>query len=187
MSPAEFIIALAALLLTPGPTNTLVALAGAERGWRGAMRLWPFEAAAYLIVTLPLAMAGASLAASQGPLRLALTLAAAAWVSYLAIRLWRLPDSNVMGPEQNGGAKLFITTLCNPKGLIIGLLLLPSQASLPAGVAIFMAILLAVSAVWAGVGRMAGGGLSLSPAVRRGCAVWLGLLAVWLATSGFTA
>lgn len=153
MSPAEFMLALLALLLTPGPTNTLVALAGAERGWRGAMRLWPFEAAAYTLITVPLAIGGASFVAAQGTLRLTLTLIAAAWVSYLAVRMWRLPDRNMMGPEQNGAAKLFVTTLCNPKGFVIGLILLPSQAHLTGAVAIFMAMLLAVSGIWAGIGR----------------------------------
>ena len=50
-------LALLALLLTPGPTNTLMALAGAERGLGGAARLIPAEIAAYLAVTLPLALA----------------------------------------------------------------------------------------------------------------------------------
>ena len=187
MTPAEFLLALSVLLLTPGPTNTLIALAGAERGWRGALRLTPVEAAAYGLVTIPLAMVGSSLTASHGPLRLTLTLIAAAWVSYLAVKLWRVPAGNAMGPEQKGALKLFITTLCNPKGLIIGLVLLPSQPSLTMAVASFLAILLAVSAFWAAVGRLAGAGITLMPAVRRGCAVWLGLLAVWIATSGFTA
>lgn len=187
MTPAEFTLALSVLLLTPGPTNTLMALAGAERGWLGALRLWPFEAAAYALVTIPLAIAGAGLAGAHGELRLALTLVAAAWVGYLAVRMWRLPDRSMMGPEQNGALKLFVTTLGNPKGLIIGLVLLPSQAQLSMAVVAFMAVLFAVSAIWAGLGRMAGGGLTLSPAIRKGFSVWLGLLAVWLATSGFTA
>lgn len=187
MTTAEFTLALFALLLTPGPTNTLLALAGAERGWRGAMRLWPFEAAAYVLLTVPLALAGASFVAAHGPFRLTLTLIAAAWISYLAIRMWRLPDRSQMGPEQKGGVKLFITTLCNPKGLIIGLVLLPSQAHLAVAVSIFMALLLAVSGIWAAIGGMAGHGLTLSPAVRKACAAWLGLLAVWLAVRGLTA
>ena len=58
MTACEFAIALFVLLLTPGPTNTLIALAGAERGWLGALRLTPVEAAAYALVTLPLAIAG---------------------------------------------------------------------------------------------------------------------------------
>ena len=187
MTPAEFTLALSVLLLTPGPTNTLMALAGAERGWLGALRLWPIEAAAYALVTIPLAIGGTGIADEHGEMRLALSLLAAAWVSYLAVKMWRLPDRKVMGPEQNGALKLFVTTLGNPKGLIIGLVLLPSQAQLSMAVAVFMAVLLAVSAIWAGLGSLAGGGLTVSPAIRKGCAVWLGLLAVWLATSGFTA
>jgi threonine/homoserine/homoserine lactone efflux protein len=186
MTDVEFAIALFVLLLTPGPTNTLIALAGAERGWLGALRLTPVEVAAYALVTLPLAIAGGSLAAEAGALRLAITLIAALWVAYLAVRLWRLPG-DAMGPEQNGALRLFITTLCNPKGLIIGLVLLPSQAHLGWAAAGFLAILLAVSAFWAGIGSMAGGGMALKPVFRRASAGWLGLLALWLASAGFTA
>jgi threonine/homoserine/homoserine lactone efflux protein len=186
MTSLEFAIALFVLLLTPGPTNTLIALAGAERGWRRALRLTPAEAAAYALVTLPLAVAGGSLAAEAGPLRFAITIIAALWVAYLAVRLWRLPG-DAMGPEQNGALRLFITTLCNPKGLIIGLVLLPSQAHLGWAAASFLAILLAVSAFWAVIGSIAGGGMALKPLFRRTSAGWLGLLALWLASAGFTA
>jgi threonine/homoserine/homoserine lactone efflux protein len=186
MTAVEFTIALVVLLLTPGPTNTLIALAGAERGWLGALRLTPVEVAAYALVTLPLAIAGSSLPAEGGALRFAVTLIAAMWVAYLAVRLWRLPG-DAMGPEQNGALKLFTTTLCNPKGLIIGLVLLPSQAH-PGWAALgFLAILLAVSAFWAGVGSLAGGRTALKPVFRRASAGWLGLLALWLASAGFTA
>ena len=41
MSFAELAIAVLLLLLTPGPTNTLILLAGAERGLGGAARLIP--------------------------------------------------------------------------------------------------------------------------------------------------
>lgn len=187
MSQIEFAIALFLLLLTPGPTNTLIALAGAERGWLGALRLTPVEAAAYGLVTLPLAIAGSRLPADIGSLRLAITLIAAAWVAYLAVRLWRLPSGNAMGPEQNGALKLFTTTLCNPKGLIIGLVLLPSQPSLWGAAGVFLLILAAVSAFWAGAGSLAGAGLALKPFVRRACAGWLGLLAVWLVSVGLSA
>lgn len=187
MTPVEFALALSLLLLTPGPTNTLIALAGAERGWLGALRLAPIEMLAYALVTLPLALAGSSLLTDHGSLRLAVSLIAAVWVAFLAVKLWRLPAGDAMGPKQNGALKLFTTTLCNPKGLIIGLVLLPSQASLPAAVATFLAMLLAVSAIWAGFGSLAGSNLALKPIVRRVCAGWLGLLAMWLAAAGFAA
>jgi threonine/homoserine/homoserine lactone efflux protein len=183
MSSLEFALALFALLLTPGPTNTLIALAGAERGWTGALRLVPVEAAAYGLVTLPLAILGSSLSGEHGTLRLFVTLAAAAWVAYLAVTLWRVPQADAMGPGQNGALRLFITTLSNPKGLIIGLVLLPSQPDTALAAAGFLAILLAVSAFWAGLGSLAGGGIRLMPVLRRVCAGWLGLLALWLAST----
>ena len=186
MSPVEFAIALALLLLTPGPTNTLIALAGAERGFLGALRLVPFEAAAYGLVTLPLAVVGSHYLADHGPLRMGLTLIAAVWVAYLAVKLWRLP-ADAMGPQQNGALKLFVTTLTNPKGLVIGLVLLPSQASLGWAAASFLALLIAVSAFWAGLGSLIAGGTSLKPLARRACAGWLGVLALWLAAHGLAA
>jgi threonine/homoserine/homoserine lactone efflux protein len=184
MTATEFTIALFILLLTPGPTNTLIALAGAERGWLGALRLTPYEVAAYGLVTLPLAIAGSSLPADQTALRSAITLIAALWVAYLAVRLWRLPSGDAMGPEQNGALRLFTTTLCNPKGLIIGLVLLPSQAHLGWAAAGFLVILIAVSAFWAALGSIVGGGQGLTPVFRRFSAGWLGLLALWLASAG---
>jgi threonine/homoserine/homoserine lactone efflux protein len=186
MSPVEFTLALALLLLTPGPTNTLIALAGAERGFLGALRLTPVEAAAYGLVTLPLAVAGSHSLADHGPLRMGLTLIAAVWVAYLAVKLWRVP-ADVAGHGQTSALRLFTTTLTNPKGLVIGLVLLPSQASIGWAAASFLAILVAVSAFWAGLGSLIAGGTSLKPAVRRACAGWLGVLALWLAAHGLAA
>ena len=42
MSFVELSIAIMVLLVTPGPTNTLLFLVGSERGWAGALRLIPF-------------------------------------------------------------------------------------------------------------------------------------------------
>ncbi len=185
MTTAEFALALLALLLTPGPTNTLLALAGAERGWAGALRLAPVEAAAYALVTLPLALAGNSILADHDSLRTAVSLVAAIWVAFLAVRLWRLPSGQAMGPGPGGAFKIFTTTLCNPKGFIIGLLLLPSQANMGLAVAIFALILFAVCVFWTGLGSMMAGSATLAPAVRRACAGWLGIMAVWIAAVGF--
>jgi threonine/homoserine/homoserine lactone efflux protein len=187
MTTTEFALALFVLLLTPGPTNTLIALAGAERGWRGAMQLAPYEASAYALVTLPLAIAGGELAAGHATLRHAVTLLAAAWVGYLAVRLWRIPSEEAMGPQPNGALRLFTTTLCKPKGLIIGLVLLPSQPHLGWAAAAFLVILIGVSAFWAVAGHLAGHGMGLKPIVRRASAGWLGILAVWLAAMGLAA
>lgn len=189
MPTLSFCLALAALLLTPGPTNTLMALAGAERGFRRALRLAPLEVAAYGLVTVPLALLGETLFAAHGPARFIVTLAAAAWVAFLAVRLWRLPHGGSAMAEGGSGAwKLFTTTLSNPKGLVIGLVLLPSQPNLAAAVSVFFAILLAVSAVWAAIGRtIAASGVAQRPAFRRACACWLGVLALMLGSAALPA
>lgn len=189
MPTLAFCLAIAALLLTPGPSNTLMALAGAERGFLRALRLAPLEMAAYGTVTIPLALLGETLFTVHGPARFAVTLAAAAWVAFLAVRLWRLPRGERAMAEGGPGAwKLFTTTLSNPKALVIGLVLLPSQPNLATAVAVFFATLLAVSAVWAGIGStIAASGIARKPALRRACACWLGTLSVWLAGLAFAA
>lgn len=187
MPSLQFCLAIAALLLTPGPTNTLMALAGAERGWLRAMRLAPLEVLAYGLVTIPLALIGEHLFAAHGPLRFTVTLVAAGWVAFLAVRLWRLPASGeAMAEGGTGARRLFTTTLSNPKGLVIGLVLLPSQQVLVTAVAAFFALLIAVSAVWAGIGStMARSGVVQKPVVRRAFACWLGVLSVWLTGVAF--
>jgi threonine/homoserine/homoserine lactone efflux protein len=188
MPTVQFCLSLAVLLLTPGPTNTLMALAGAERGWARALRLAPVEVAAYGIVTIPLALAGDSLLDPYGQLRIAISLVAAAWVAILALRLWNLPLGRAMATGGQGARKLFVTTLLNPKGLVIGLVLLPSQPDIVSAAAAFFAILIAVSAVWAAIGnRMAGAGFARGRMVHRACACWLGLLSLWLGSAAFTA
>jgi hypothetical protein len=93
-----------------------------------------------------------------------------------------------MAPGGKGARKLFATTLLNPKGLVIGLVLLPSQPNLGSAAAIFFATLIAVSAVWAAIGNfMAGAGFAQGPVMRRACACWLGLLSLWLGSAALTA
>ena len=90
-------------------------------------------------------------------------------------------------PRGPGAWRLFVTTLSNPKGLVIGLVLLPSQQNLAAAAGVFFAILLAVSAIWAGIGStVAASGMAHRPALRRACACWLGTLSVWLAGLAFS-
>ncbi|MFN4191714.1 MAG: hypothetical protein ACK4FR_02120 [Tabrizicola sp.] len=87
MSATELALAILLLLLTPGPTNSLMLVAGAERGWSGALRLIPAELAGYFLSVLPLAMAGAALLEEIDALRSAVTLAAGTWAAVLSVFL----------------------------------------------------------------------------------------------------
>ena len=116
---------------------------------------------------------------------MAVTLAAALWVAWMAVTLWRRPAAGEATTAGLSGKKLFVTTLLNPKAFIIGLVLIPAQASQGAALAMFFIVLVIAAAAWALLGSALYGdraatGLSV---LRRVCAAWLGLLAVMLGSS----
>ncbi len=88
MTTTTFISAVLALLLAPGPTNTLMGLAGAQRGLRGVARLLPAELFGYLTTILPLIYLGSEVLGRWPVAAVILKVAAALWVMFLAINLW---------------------------------------------------------------------------------------------------
>lgn len=176
--PFLFTFAIAALLLTPGPSNTLMALSGAQAGLRRTVPLIPVELIAYLIVVAPLAIWGRESLAGWPLLAQAIRIGAALWIFRLALKLWRIPDS---GSAQTGvtAQRLFVTTLLNPKALIVGLLLLPSGAdpAFPLHMLLFAASIAMVALLWAGLGASMGAATGpRAPWLRRIAASWLALL-----------
>ena len=176
MSLTALFLALLGLLMTPGPTNTLLALAGAERGWRRGLLLIPLEVLAYLLVCLPLTLLGEAVLSAHPWLGPAIKGAAGAWVAVLAIRLWHLPKAD--GAQSVTAARVFVTTLLNPKALIIGLVLLPGPDMLLRAL-LFVGLVAAVAAIWAAMGAcLAGRG---DCPARRGSGLARRLAALWLA------
>lgn len=190
MSAAELSLAVLLLLLTPGPTNLLVLVAGAERGWTGAMRLVPAELAGYFLTVLPLTLVGAAVLADHPGLHSAVTLAAAVWVAVLAVRLWQ-PLAAVAEGQSVGWRTLFVTTALNPKALIFGLVLLPSPDRLVLNLTLFAGLVVLVAALWAAAGAtLRNGGVSQPRALvllRRLASVWLALISVVLIARGMGA
>lgn len=123
-SYSVFALAVLALLLTPGPTNTLLALSGAGRGIRASLPLMLGEIAGYLLVIFALTALFSDFLQTHAGLAQAIKLCAAIWVAFLAVRLWALPSSAPIG-EAITLRRVFVTTCLNPKGLIVGLVLLP--------------------------------------------------------------
>lgn len=186
MNLTEIILGVFVLLVTPGPTNTLIALAGGERGLRRALPLIGAEVAGYLTMALPLALLGQGLV-GHAPVRVALTVGAAIWVGWLAVGMWRLPPPGTAGRTVDARA-VYVTTLLNPKALIFGLVLLPAAdpARLALNGAVFAAEIAVVAAGWMALGAIlaGGGGTGLPGCLRRAAALWLGALALWLAARG---
>ncbi|MEY4983669.1 MAG: hypothetical protein RIR62_1935 [Pseudomonadota bacterium] len=191
MTTPELTLAILALLLTPGPTNTLLFVAGSERGWTGALRLIPAELLGYLATTLPLAVAGGQVLAALPVLRAVVAVLAGLWVAWLALRLWRLPATTPGGARSVTAGNVFVTTLLNPKALLFGLVLLPSPTQLAFNIGLFAGQIVLVAAAWAGFGAVvartgARGGAGV-PLLRRIAALWLAVVSVSLIAKGIGA
>lgn len=187
MSIAELSLAVLLLLLTPGPTNSLVLVAGAERGFLRAMRLIPAELAGYLLTVVPLTLVGAAYLDGHAGVRAAVTLAAGIWVAVLAVKLWRARET-VAGQSSVGPRALFVTTALNPKALIFGLVLLPSPDRLAGNLALFGILVILVAALWAGLGAVLRTGGAGQPGailvLRRLASVWLAAISILLIARG---
>ena len=186
MTTFDFALAVCALLLTPGPTNTLLAWSGATEGFVRTLRLLPAELSAYLAVVVPLSTGGAEAIASWPLLAQAVKLGAAGWVMYLAVRLWTRP-SVAMRQSDVTARHVFVTTLLNPKALIFGLVLLPWVASigLATHLGLFALLVLAAALLWAAGGAFAvrrrAERRQAGPWLRRAAASWLAVLSLGLA------
>lgn len=127
MSLFAFAIAVLLLLLTPGPTNTLLAVSGAARGVKASFPLIGAELGGYLTTILPLVFLAAPFLADQPVAALVIKLVSTLWVLLLAARLWTRPPS-AREPGAVTVASVYCTTVLNPKALIIGLALIPAAS-----------------------------------------------------------
>lgn len=189
--PLTFTLAAAALLATPGPTNTLLAMTGASAGLRRSLRLVPAELAGYLtsIVTLSLVV-GPALAGQPG-LQRGLRAASACVLALVALRLWR--SAGAARGEPIGPRALFLTTLSNPKALVFTFVIIPHAGTgdlaraLPylAGLA---ALIAGAACVWIALGATLRAGaprLVQAGAFRRAGSVVLAGFAAVLSLSLF--
>ncbi|MFD1913064.1 hypothetical protein [Halodurantibacterium flavum] len=184
MSLSFFLVSVVGLLLTPGPTNTLLAVAAASNGFRRALRLLPAELGAYLMVVVPVTLVAGPWLDARPAAMSAVTAAAGLWVAFLAVKLWRLPQAS----EGQGAAAVvafrdvFVTTLLNPKALVIGLALMPrgTPGALLPWFGTLAAAICSVAVLWLLLGATLSRGRGLPPALRRGAAGYLGIVAIGL-------
>ena len=184
MTLSAFSFAVFALLLSPGPTNTLMGLAGARNGLRCASRLIPAEMLGYLTTVLPLAWLGSEAVEHLPGLAIVLQLAAAVWVMFVAVSLWRVP-ANVRMPSEVTAIRVYLTTVLNPKALIFGLVLLPSlgDSEFTPKLGIFGVMVMAVALIWGSAGSLTTSGNSGSrrlPVVQRIASGWLAVVSITL-------
>ena len=149
MSLLAFAAAVLLLLLTPGPTNTLLALSGAAKGVRRSLPLMGGEIAGYMTTVIPLVTFAGPWLESQPLAANAVRLCAAAWVLTLAVKLWVMPAQSADDSYIDARA-VYWTTVMNPKGLILGLVLVP-PVGFPATFAylgVLAGLILVVASLW---------------------------------------
>ena len=117
------------ILLTPGPTNTLLASSGIQVGIRKSLRLIPAEAFGYLISITAWGFLIGKVSVHLPLLPTILKLFSASYIIYLAIKLWRTADAEVSFNQPTIRAReLFLATLLNPKALLFASAILPTIA-----------------------------------------------------------
>lgn len=186
MSTLTFLFAVLALLLAPGPTNTLIGLAGAQQGLHRVARLIPAELAGYLTAIVPVALLGGQVLASAPGLATGLKLAAALWVMLLALKLWQASAADAATADSLTAGRVYLTTALNPKALVIALALLPpvQDAAFLPRLALFCLLVAGVALLWGGAGaltRRSDRKTVWMPRLQRVASAWLGLISLSLA------
>lgn len=154
--PLLFALAVLALLATPGPTNTLLATAGASVGLRHALPLLPAETAGYLLAILLIGTVLGPVVAEAPTFALVLRLIIGAYLLQVAWKLWRGADRPAAGGAITP-ARIFVTTLLNPKAIVFALGIVPLQSqNAPLYLAAFAMLCASVALGWIGVGALLG-------------------------------
>lgn len=181
-----FVLAVLALLATPGPTNTLMAAAGAQRGVGQSLPLLAGELGGYLIaITVWIELVGAA-AAAQPLVPVIAKFVAAAFLLWSAWKLWANAGHADLAQRGITLGRVFATTLINPKGLVFAFAIFPHVgfvARLPY-LGVFAALVIATAVGWMTLGTVAAhssAGLLTSSRVERITAVALAVFATLLA------
>jgi threonine/homoserine/homoserine lactone efflux protein len=180
-----FILGVLALLATPGPTNTLMAAAGAQRGMTKSLPLIAGELFGYFIaITAWTELVGAA-SASQPWVPVVAKLLASAFLIWSAWKLWRSAGQADIRQSGITLGRVFATTLVNPKALVFAFAIFPSVgfvARLPY-LGLFAGLVIVTAVGWMTLGMVAArrsAGLLTSSRVERITAVALAAFAMLL-------
>jgi len=187
--PTVFALAVLAVLATPGPTNTLMAVAGATVGLRKGLRLIPAEVAGYLTSISLLIFIFQPVVAALPSAATVLRIGCGSYLAILAITIWRASNRDAGQTSLVSFQRVFITTLLNPKSLIFAFQIFPTggiRLTL-SFLGVFALICVAAATMWICIGatlRLRTQAFLTGAAIRRITAIVLGLFAIlFLATA----
>lgn len=125
MVSLSFLLTSIVILLTPGPTNTVLATCGAAMGFGRAARLPAAEAIGY-VIAISCFVLFAELVRDSHVAFAAVRLAAAGWLIYSAYWLWRAPFEPQPAVDGDAFFRVLLTTIVNPKAMLVGTVLIPA-------------------------------------------------------------
>lgn len=162
MVTLSFVATSLLVLATPGPTNTVLAASGAAMGFRRAVSLPLAEAIGYVIAISFFVVFAEVLKGDAAALAL-VRLSAACWLIYSAWRLWGTPFAADPAIADSAFARVMLTTIVNPKAMLVGSVLIPLGTGMaaPAWIGLFAAL-----STFAGLGWILLGSL-MPHGVRR--------------------
>lgn len=150
------------ILLTPGPTNTLLASSGIQVGMRKSIQLIPAEAFGYLIAITFWGILIGKIAVYLPVLPQILKLFSAAYILYLAIKLWRTAEvTENLNQVSIRARELFLATLLNPKALLFASAIFPvivwqSSQYYVVYMLVFLSLLIPIAFFWTFIGTLLG-------------------------------
>ena len=148
------------ILLTPGPTNTLLASSGIQAGIRKSLRLIPAEAFGYLIAISVWGLIIGTVSKKFPMIPVVLKLFSAAYIFYLALKLWRTAtvQTDLLQPTIRP-RELFLATLLNPKALLFATAIFPvfvwhSSTAYSAHMLTFLLLIVPIAFFWILIGSV---------------------------------
>lgn len=148
------------VLMTPGPTNTLLASSGIQVGVRRSLALIPTEALGYFISITLWGMIIGTVSKQFPIIPTILKLFSAGYILFLALKLWRTASQEVNFNQPTIQAKqLFIATLVNPKALLFASAVFPvfvwkSMAAYTAHMLVFLLLIVPIAFFWTYIGAV---------------------------------
>lgn len=185
--PVLFLLAVLSLLAAPGPTNVLLATAGAAAGIRSSLLLLATATLAYLLAVATARLILGPVIDAFPVVGIALRVAVALYLVWIAVSLWRR-NAAMTGTGTVGTREVFVTTLLNPKSLVFAFgIVPPAGPALWAYVAAFALLVPVVGLGWILIGRAvsAASGERHAGLVRKVASVTLVGFAALLVRSAF--
>lgn len=152
------------ILFTPGPTNTLLASSAIQVGLLKSIRLIPAEAFGYLLAISLWGLLIGTVSKHFPALPIILKLFSAAYILYLAIKLWRSANDNTVLRQPTIRIHvLFTATLLNPKALLFASAIFPSMAwqrldVYIAHMLVFLLLIIPIACTWIALGALLSSG-----------------------------